>query len=216
MSTRRKGLSEEEKRTKLIEFFHKSAEVFSMKEVESRASEETDLTQVKETLLELARDGTIQSDKIGASNYYWSFPSFELGQKKEMLNDLQNELNEINEKIQVQKKKVETLSVGREVNEIRNKKIEQLENLKNENTSLKQELEQYGDQELMEELKTEIKTAKEATNRYTDNIDSLRRYCNDKYNIMTDDFNRNFEIDPNMEYLEDYPAPPPPKSKSRR
>lgn len=37
-------------------------------------------------------------------------------------------------------------------------------------------------------------TAKSAVNRWTENVMSLRSYCSDKFNIASDEFDKQFEI----------------------
>ncbi|GJJ06597.1 hypothetical protein Clacol_000790 [Clathrus columnatus] len=84
-----RGLSAEEKRTKLLELFHET-----LKELEKLAPKMKGIGEhtlsavdrldlctspvsqsVKEVLQSLVDDNLVQSDKVGASNFFWSFPS---------------------------------------------------------------------------------------------------------------------------------------------
>ncbi|GAM17355.1 hypothetical protein SAMD00019534_005300 [Acytostelium subglobosum LB1] len=204
MSTRRKGLSEEEKREKLKKFFHETADVYSAKDVEQSASEACgmNMIQVKETLKSLVDDGVVQTDKLGSSNFYWSFPSFELNQLLNQKEELQKGVADAKAKIEKERERIESLKIGREPTDERTKKLAQLQELKDREAQLKEELANFADVETIELMKKELTVAVTAANRNTDNIDALRAYCDKKWNITRDDFNRNFQIDPNMEYLD--------------
>ncbi|EGC36731.1 hypothetical protein DICPUDRAFT_77611 [Dictyostelium purpureum] len=206
MSTRRKGLSPEEKKEKIKEFFHMSPTIYSSKEIEAEASKYTGLTQVqcKETIQSLVEDGIVNSEKMGSSTYYWAFASFEFDQKKDKIVELTEELKNTKEKILNETKNIEKLKGERIDSEKRTKDIEKLQKLKDDNKEFKEELTNYADSELMEQLKKDVKTAIAAVNRYTDNISSLRQYCDKKFAIRGEDFDKNFGINPDMDYMEDY------------
>lgn len=63
------------------------------------------------------------------------------------------------------------------------------------------------DPERLRELETATKTAREAANRWTDNVDTLRRYVSDKFGMDSADFARQFGVPADMEYLEETAAP---------
>ncbi|KAF2072234.1 hypothetical protein CYY_006457 [Polysphondylium violaceum] len=206
MSSRKKQYTPEEKKAKLLEFFHKTADVYPGKEVESEGSKYTGFTMivVKETLATLVEEGLVQTDKIGSSNYFWSFASFDLEQKKQQIADLVESIETIRDKITQQQEKNDAYQKERQESDERTKNIDKLEQLRQTSTTLKQELAKYGDYELIESVKEDIKIAISAINRYTDNISSLRNFCDRKYSIQSSDFNRSFEIDPNMDYYDEY------------
>ena len=76
-SGKKKGLSVEEKRKRMIEFFYETTEVFQLKDIEKRCSKEKGITlqTVKEILDGLVDDGLVDAEKVGTSNYFWAFPS---------------------------------------------------------------------------------------------------------------------------------------------
>ncbi|KAF8530475.1 meiotic nuclear division protein 1 [Hysterangium stoloniferum] len=67
-----RGLSNDEKRTKLLEIFHET-----LKELEKLGPKMKGIVSqsVKEVLQSLVDDGLVQMDKVGSSNFFWSFPS---------------------------------------------------------------------------------------------------------------------------------------------
>lgn len=76
MTGRRKPLSIEEKRKRMIELFHESKEFWQLKELEKIAPKSKGIVEksVKEVIDCLVDDGCVNTEKIGTSNYYWSYP----------------------------------------------------------------------------------------------------------------------------------------------
>ncbi|KAG5177094.1 meiotic nuclear division protein 1 [Tribonema minus] len=72
----RKALSVDEKKERLLSIFHTTKEVLNLKELEKHAGRAGIVTNtVKDVNAELVNDGIVDSDKIGASNFFWAFPS---------------------------------------------------------------------------------------------------------------------------------------------
>lgn len=71
-----KRLTIEEKRTKFLEIFHESGDVFQLKDLEKLAPKEKGivLQSVKPILQELVESEQVRAEKISGSLYYWSFP----------------------------------------------------------------------------------------------------------------------------------------------
>ena len=99
--SKRKGLSLEEKRSRMMDFFYEKVRVlyflldlltlshsfpirnvylqkdfFQLKELEKLCQKEKGITSmsVKEVLTSLVDDGMVDTDKIGTSVYFWAFP----------------------------------------------------------------------------------------------------------------------------------------------
>ena len=74
--SKKKGLSLAEKKTKMLEIFHETKDVFQLKDLEKIApkSKAITLQSVKGVLQELVDDGLVETSKIGISVYFWSFP----------------------------------------------------------------------------------------------------------------------------------------------
>ncbi len=72
-----RGLSFEEKRKRLSEFLLEKKDFFQLKELEKMVPKATGIVMqsVKEVLQSLVDDRLVNSEKIGTSNYFWSFPS---------------------------------------------------------------------------------------------------------------------------------------------
>ena len=69
----RKGLSMDEKCTKMLEIFHDTKSFFTIKELEKIAPKQKGITQqtVQEVLDLLLAEDKIQKDKVGTSSLYW-------------------------------------------------------------------------------------------------------------------------------------------------
>lgn len=67
-------LSRAEKRARLLEIFHETQSFYQLKDLEQLAKEKgLNVKQVKEILQSLVDDEQVDSDRIGPSNFYWSF-----------------------------------------------------------------------------------------------------------------------------------------------
>lgn len=70
--SKKRGLSLEEKRDRVLEVFHEAGDVFLLKDVEKIASKRGVVLQsIKEVLQSLVDDDLVHSEKIGISNYFW-------------------------------------------------------------------------------------------------------------------------------------------------
>lgn len=74
--SKRKGVSFEEKRIRLLQLFYERKEFFTLKELEKIAAKEKGIVAqaVKDVLQTLVDDGLVRSEKIGTSVYFWTFP----------------------------------------------------------------------------------------------------------------------------------------------
>ncbi|XP_055917738.1 meiotic nuclear division protein 1 homolog [Eupeodes corollae] len=203
--SKKKPLSAEEKRTKMLELFHESQDVFQLKDLEKIAPKEKGIVQqsVKGVLTELADDGIIDSEKIGTSVYYWAFP-------KKSINDLRKKIREVeavNEKADLRikeledslKKSTEALENIDEVTRIQN----EVTLLKVEKTDLEKELNSLGenDPEVLAAKEDEIKKLLEAANRWTDNIFYIKSWCKNKFGKEDKELDKGFGIPDDLDYL---------------
>lgn len=76
MAGKKRGMSLEDKRATMMNIFHETKEVYLLKDMEKLASKRGVVLQsVKEVLQSLVDDDMVHAEKIGVSNYFWSFPS---------------------------------------------------------------------------------------------------------------------------------------------
>ncbi|KAF9531619.1 meiotic nuclear division protein 1 [Crepidotus variabilis] len=167
-----RGLSAEEKRVKLLEIFHESRDFYQLKELEKLGPKLKGIVSqsVKEVLQSLVDDGLVQADKIGASNFFWSFPS----QQGVFIQRKLTVAQEANQSLQKQIAELEA-AINTEKADRRTEALKSLTTLKKDLSTLEAELNAYGDSNpaKVEEAKRAAFLAKEATYRWTDNYGVL-------------------------------------------
>ncbi|KAH7888826.1 meiotic nuclear division protein 1 [Phlebopus sp. FC_14] len=197
-----RGLSVEEKRVKLLEIFHESKDFYQLKELEKLGPKLKGIVSqsVKEILQSLVDDGLVQSDKVGSSNFFWSFPSQRgsiirnrLDTAKLTKASNESQLTELRASLDREK-------AMRLESEARNAALETLAEAKQQAVALEKELGAYGacDPAKVEERKRAVTLAHEAAVRWTDN-----------YSILLAHFTRQNGVDPQeickfLEINEDY------------
>eukprot|EP01107_Rhizomastix_libera_P006515 TRINITY_DN20662_c0_g1_i1.p1 TRINITY_DN20662_c0_g1~~TRINITY_DN20662_c0_g1_i1.p1 ORF type:complete len:206 (-),score=61.21 TRINITY_DN20662_c0_g1_i1:49-666(-) len=204
--SRRKGLSVDEKRERMRDLFLETKTVYTLKELEKVASKEKGIVSqtVEEILKSLCDDNMVMSDKIGTSNYFWAFPSQEVVLKTNRIESLEKELETQKRKRAEMESQVEELQKGREESDERTKKMTRLEELRKQNSSLKDEIALYAenDPELITALCDDSKEATTHANRWTDNIFTMRSYAEQNCNFPQADFNMQFNIPDELDYVE--------------
>ena len=96
----KKGVSAEDKRTRILEIFHEEDDVFNLKIIEKLGAKKGVIMQaVKDVVQSLIDDDLVKCEKIGISNYLWAFAA-------ETSTKCQNDLKRLEE----QNKSVQVLS----------------------------------------------------------------------------------------------------------
>lgn len=113
MSKRKKGISADEKRSLLLEIFHETKEFYQLKDLEKIAVKDKGLKEqaVKEILQALVDEGLVESDKIGSSQYYWSFPAKKRKLKQQELEQLKRKVDESTGRVAELQKRIEDVKV---------------------------------------------------------------------------------------------------------
>ncbi|WVQ78660.1 hypothetical protein IAT38_000747 [Cryptococcus sp. DSM 104549] len=173
----KRGLSMEEKKVKMLEIFHDTAEFYSLKELEKIAPIQQ---SVKDVIDDLVGDGLVIMDKIGTGNYFWALPSAAGATKHAMLGKAVKELEKADSGIAEARAGVKAAEKGREDTETRRTLLAQLSSLQTTSQSLKSELAAFGaaDPVRYEEKRRAIGVCKDAAVRWTDNTLVLLQYTN--------------------------------------
>ncbi|KAK2161806.1 hypothetical protein LSH36_109g02032 [Paralvinella palmiformis] len=87
--------------------------------------------------------------------------------------------------------------------ESRTEVLSQLAKKEAEKKALECELEKYKecDPDVMEQMKTELVIAKDAANRWTDNIFSTKSWIKNRFHIEESALNKQFEIPEDLDYI---------------
>lgn len=204
--SKKKGVSAEEKRTRMLDIFYEKKEVFQLKELEKIAPKEKGIVvqSVKDVVQSLVDDGLVDSEKIGTSVYFWAFPSKAANNRKRKISELNNKVSEANKKVKKLEEQVSEAQSGREDSDNRNNILKELVENKNTLIDLKTKIEKYKDcdPEILDVMKKQIIAYKEAANRWTDNIFSIKSWCKNKFFIEEAVLNKQFEIPEDLDYLE--------------
>ncbi|GBE81183.1 Meiotic coiled-coil protein [Sparassis crispa] len=214
-----RGLSAEEKRVKLLEIFHETVNTigYQLKELEKLGPKMKGIVSqsVKEVLQGLVDDGLVQAEKIGSSNFFWSFPSQRGAMMQNRLNTVKEsqaaqraQLAEIRAAIEAEKAarpdSVRLFSLFSDVAE-RNAALTKLAVANNELAALESELAAYGacDPAKVEEKKRAVTLAKEAAVRWTGerrfgarNRAMLTCFNGDNYILLLSYFTRQSCVEP--------------------
>ncbi|XP_072192006.1 meiotic nuclear division protein 1 homolog [Excalfactoria chinensis] len=204
--SKKKGLSFEEKRARMMEIFFETKDVFQLKDIEKIASKDKGITSmsVKEVLQSLVDDGMVDTDRIGTSNYFWAFPSKALHARKRKLEELQTQFAESNQKKEMLEKSIEKSKIGRENTAERADLMKELATLRQKKEQLKAEIEKYRecDPDVVEEMRQTGKVAKEAANRWTDNIFAIKSWAKRKFGFEESRIDKSFGIPEDFDYID--------------
>ncbi|KAH9048337.1 meiotic nuclear division protein 1 [Lactarius hengduanensis] len=195
-----RGLSAEEKRVKLLEIFHDT-----LKELEKLGPKMKGIVSqsVKEVLQSLVDDNLVQSDKIGSSNFFWSFPS----QRGAIM---QNRLDAAREARAASEQQLAELQAAiaaeraaRPESDQRAAALARLASTTKELAELQAELDAYGacDPVRVEEKRRAAVLAREAALRHTDNYAVLMSYFTRQHNVEPQDIRAYLGVGPDYEDL---------------
>ncbi|KAI8981004.1 meiotic nuclear division protein 1 [Pilobolus umbonatus] len=200
----KKGVSLEEKRKRILSIFHDSGEMYQLKDIEKIGSKKGIVSQsIKDILMSLVDDNLVTTDKIGTSNYFWSYPSAALKVKQVQLDELEKKIEKEKAKKERLESMITELMKGREENDERKDLLRQWMKEETRNKQLKTELTQYkaNDPLVLEEKEKMINVAKEAANRWTENIWEIQSYCVNKFGMDRTAFNQSFGIDDDFDTI---------------
>eukprot|EP00591_Stephanopyxis_turris_P014503 CAMPEP_0195539778 /NCGR_PEP_ID=MMETSP0794_2-20130614/50232_1 /TAXON_ID=515487 /ORGANISM="Stephanopyxis turris, Strain CCMP 815" /LENGTH=213 /DNA_ID=CAMNT_0040673827 /DNA_START=123 /DNA_END=764 /DNA_ORIENTATION=+ len=204
-----KRMSAEEKRSVILKIYHTTKQVYTEKEIVSLATKAgvngNTVCDINQSLID---DGLVTKEKIGGSNYFWSFP----GKKDRLLQiKYQNTLSSIETlkaKINDANVKLSDAKRGREedpdTNE-RSKKIARLKELRDLNQKATKELESLkeNDPQALADLEKELILCKEAANRWTDNIFECKSFLTKKRGMSSKEACKILGITSDFDYPED-------------
>ncbi|KAJ8932410.1 hypothetical protein NQ314_014667 [Rhamnusium bicolor] len=202
----KKGVSAEEKRTRMLQLFYERGECFQLKELEKIAPKEKGIVanSVKDVVQKLVEDGLIDTDKIGTSVYFWAFPSKAVKSKKRKLEELQSKFEESNKKLKVIEKTVAESKESKEDNDKRNKILDEINDLELALHQAKKKLKNLedNDPERYQAILKKTQELKDAANRWTDNVFAIKSWCKKKFFTEDDVLNKQFGIPEDFDYIE--------------
>ncbi|XP_033205145.1 meiotic nuclear division protein 1 homolog [Bombus vancouverensis nearcticus] len=204
--SKRKGVSFEEKRIRLLQLFYERKEFFTLKELEKIAAKEKGIVSqaVKDVLQTLVDDGLVRSEKIGTSVYFWNFPGENLTRIEQRISEASKNIVEAEFKLQKLKDTCEKEKIGKEDTEERQILLRELEELKAKENQLNKQIAKFSDAdpEVIAKLGEKVQKYKEVTNIWTDNIFAIQSWCKNKFDISVECLNKQFNIPDDLDYKE--------------
>lgn len=158
---------------------------------------------VKEVLQSLVDDRLVNAEKIGTSNYFWSFPSTAMQNRQNTRNTLKEELKRMQETRTKGEIQFSEAAAQREDSKDRDELLERYNELEEARKMAANKLEMHraNDPKLLAQKRTDATKAKQAANRWTDNIFSLQSYCSSHFAIERSRFNEQFSIPEDFDYI---------------
>uniref|UniRef100_A0A6G4ZYJ8 Meiotic nuclear division protein 1 homolog n=1 Tax=Rhipicephalus microplus TaxID=6941 RepID=A0A6G4ZYJ8_RHIMP len=203
--SKRKGVSAEEKRQRMLQVFYEKKDVFQLKDLEKIGPKEKGVIAqaVKDVVQSLVDDGLVDSEKIGTSVYFWSFPSKAVSTRKRKIDELKTKVEEAQKKLKFLENQLAKAQVGREDSSEREELMSKLSELERDRDEVAAELDKHKDcdPEVLEEVKKQTLVAKEAVNRWTDNIFSIKSWVKNKFFIEESVLNKQFGIPEELDYV---------------
>ncbi|XP_053710993.1 meiotic nuclear division protein 1 homolog isoform X6 [Synchiropus splendidus] len=145
--SKKRGLSLEEKRSRMMEIFHETKDVFRLKDIEKIAPKAKGITpmSVKDVLQSLVDDNMVDTDQRGTSKYYWAFPSKDFNVRQRKQEELQKRISEEKQQKSSLEREIEKAKEGRQDTKERSSLLKELNSLREEQTQQKAELKRRSD-----------------------------------------------------------------------
>lgn len=207
-------MSAEEKRAVILKIYHERKEAFNLKEIEALASKAGVVAQtVKDMNQSLVDDSLVQMDKIGAANFFWSFPSKVYQDQLVLKDKLQQQRSNIEANIGHTEQQIEEAQKAR-VSEDRNVNLIALEKLREEDSALNSRISdlERNDPKQIIVIEKACKVNKESADRWTDNVWLVKAYLTKKRGLQGQDVNKMLGITGDFDYPE-YTNQPAAKKK---
>ncbi|KAL3829954.1 hypothetical protein ACJIZ3_018756 [Penstemon smallii] len=182
--SKKRGLSLDEKREKMLQIFYESQDFFLLKELEKSGPKKGVISQsVKDVIQSLVDDDLVFKDKIGTSVYFWSLPSCAGNQLRNIQKKLDSDLQSCKKRYVEVIDQCNVLKKGREESDEREEALAELKAIEYKYNELKAEMGQYADNDpaTIEAMKEAIEVAHASANRWTDNIFTLRQWCSNNF-----------------------------------
>ncbi len=157
---------------------------------------------IKDINQSLVDDFLVSSDKIGAANFFWSFPSKAYQDQiniRDNLTGIKTQLEQIiqnlNEKIVVSKRQ--------RCDPDRDRKLSHLDEVKQRESVLNSQLEQlkFNDPEEIKKILKQAEINREASNRWTDNIWTIKTFLTKKKGMPSKEADKCLKIDSSFDYI---------------
>ena len=204
--SRKKGMSRDEKLQAIQDLMMETKDIYSLKDLEKELPKKKGISAmtVKDILQEACENDLVSFEKIGSGNYYWCFPSEALNRRKVVEQKYMEKIDALEKEIQELEKEIGELEPGREDSSERTQLDEEIEDFSRKISEVKRESAKYEklNPDGIRKQKEQTIVAKDAANRWTDNIFTIRSWVVKNFCMESSTFNQQFEIPDDFDYVE--------------
>ncbi|KAL5370322.1 hypothetical protein CPHLJ_1g840 [Cryptosporidium parvum] len=195
----KRGVSMEEKRSRLLNSLYEKKECFNLKEIEKLGKKCGIIEQtVKDVLQSLVDDSLVVSDKIGSLNIFWALPSAAKFSKENRLEYLKNSIQDSKEQIKSLEKMIkDSKETDSPEHQIREKKSQELDQILKEQKELVIRLDNINIiiKDNPKILNENLSNTNQELSIWEDNVCSLRQWIKKKMpGISEKEINNNFGL----------------------
>ncbi|KAL3129784.1 Mnd1 family protein [Cryptosporidium hominis] len=195
----KRGVSMEEKRSRLLNSLYEKKECFNLKEIEKLGKKCGIIEQtVKDVLQSLVDDSLVVSDKIGSLNIFWALPSAAKFSKENRLEYLKNSIQDSKEQIKSLEKMIQdSKETDSPEHQLREKKSQELDQILKEQKELVIRLDNINIiiKDNPKILNENLSSANQELSIWEDNVCSLRQWIKKKMpGISEKEINNNFGL----------------------
>ena len=188
-SSPRPPLIQQDKRKTVLALFHESREPWLLKDMEKAAAKKGVVFQaVKDVVQSLVDDSLVHVDKIGTSNWFWSFPGAADSALRARLEGLDAEKAKVDAECEAMDARLAAAEAERPQTEELQMAEVLLSSAREANAALLKEQESFatGDAAIKEAMREGTPVAREAANRWTDNVFMLKSWVEKKTSSRED------------------------------
>lgn len=211
----KRGMSVDDKRRVILSVYHDLKEPLNLKEIEKLASAKGVVSQtIKDVNQSLIDDNLLQSDKIGAANFFWSFPSKAFIDKKVEREKYEKMTVAVNENLVNLESQVEAAKETRkDVN--RADKLTDLHVLKEKYNDFMSKIEsnRANNPDEVKRIKTIAEECLLGANRWVDNTFAVKKYLKKKCSMPDSEVNKTMKINADFDYFTEDSVPKIAKKK---
>lgn len=159
---------------------------------------------VKDVVQGLVDDNMVNQDKVGSMNVFYSFPSAQLVRIKNEIEKVETKKASVLAQTAATKTAIETLNEKRKVCAERTASLRELANLREKEAKLNEQIQVWkkNDPSVLREIEKRSEIAKNAANRWTDNIWTFESYLVKKRNIDRKAVKKLLKITDAFDYVE--------------
>ena len=177
--------------------------VYNLKEIENLGAKAgVIINTVKDVLQSLLDDNLVDTDKIGAGNFYWAFLSKAQTNRERRLQALEQEIADLKNERKLLQSKLEEETKSRQQTEERQEALSQYAELQAEVAAQDKELEELRktQPEYLQECVDKAGKSRAEGNRYTDEIFAMMSFMKKTMMAREEDIKRQFGLPEELDY----------------